>query len=155
MTDAEIRSEMKSIDNQIEKLRARRDELQREDDARFMEVAKKNIGRCFRCKNEYVKVVGIPYEELHQSRYFSVNRYQYPAIFVSTACDGYSKFDDDPPSPFWYDRFFSGNWGEGVVHTRENSRSYVEITNEEFEEAFAKTLQKFSEYILSIHRPNQ
>lgn len=120
---------IKEIDQKIAELRQERNKLEAEDREKFFEVAKNNIGRCFKVNGVFVKVLDIPVvEETKTGTHF--NEYQYPALWLA--------YDDGVP--FYADTLFSGAWGVG--HDLLNN-NYEEISKEEFNAEFDRRIAKF------------
>lgn len=120
---------IKEIDQKIAELRQERHRLEIEDRKKFFEVAKNNIGRCFKVNGVFVKVLDIPVvEETKTGTHF--NEYQYPALWLA--------YDDGVP--FYADTLFSGAWGVG--HDLLNN-NYEEISKEEFNAEFDRRIAKF------------
>lgn len=120
---------IKEIDQKIAELRQERNKLEAEDREKFFEVAKNNIGRCFKVNGVFVKVLDIPVvEETKTGTHF--NKYQYPALWLA--------YDDGVP--FYADTLFSGAWGVG--HDLLNN-NYEEISKEEFNAEFDRRIAKF------------
>lgn len=133
--------ELDCIIKQIRELQNKRYELWKQCDNEFLEQAKSNVGRCFydTKTNVYVKIIDVPHSEFDDTC-SHVNRYQYPAIFIGKN----SSYVDDI-IPFYIDTLFSGAWGEG--HSLINP--YREISKEEFDKQFVKTIERFKECVIS------
>lgn len=127
---------VKEIDDEMQRLRNLRYELEKQEISEFKEQAKQNIGRCFIVNGQYIKVIGIPQEEYRLSGSPIFNRYQYPALFL-----GYD-VDEEPIIPFYYNTLFSGVWGNGhdMLHSE-----VKEISKEEFKQKFEQVLHQFIE----------
>lgn len=120
---------IKEIDQKIAELRQERNKLEAEDREKFFEVAKNNIGRCFKVNGVFVKVLDIPVvKETKTGTHF--NEYQYPALWLA--------YDDGVP--FYADTLFSGAWGVG--HDLLNN-NYEEISKEEFNAEFDRRIAEF------------
>lgn len=120
---------IKEIDQKIAELRQERYRLEAEDRKKFFEVAKNNIGRCFKVNGVFVKVLDIPVvEETKTGTRF--NEYQYPALWLA----------NDDGVPFYADTLFSGAWGVG--HNILNN-NYEEISKEEFNAEFDRRIAEF------------
>lgn len=126
---------IKDIDQQIMELKALRRELYLKEIAEFKERAAANVGRCFIIDGRYAKVLDVPQEE-HTRTSIDFNKYQYPALFLTS--------DIRELVPFYEDTIFSGYWGDG--HDPLHS-SVQEISNEDFEKEYHRLLQKFQEKI--------
>lgn len=125
---------IKEIDAQITELRRKRRDLELQERNEFLTNAQTNMGRCFRAGNEYVKVIGVPkVEQCITGEIF--NQYQYPAIYLT-----------QDEVPFVIDTLFSAAWGVG----HDMPHNYKEITQEEFNIEFDKTLKEFSDRIKKI-----
>ena len=125
---------IKEIDTQIAELRRKRRDLELQERNEFLANAQTNVGGCFRVGNEHMKVIGVPKIEQHMTGE-SFNKYQYPAIYLTK-----------DEVPFMIDTLFSAAWGVG----RDMQHSYQEITQEEFNIEFDKTLKEFSDKIKNI-----
>lgn len=128
---------IKEIEDEIQRLQSSLDKMERQDIAEFKERAKENVGRCFIVGGEYVKVIGIPREQLTKTGRLTINRYQYPALYL-----GYSEHEH--VIPFRYGTLFSGIWGDGTMLL---DRDVREISNAEFMKEFRRTMQMFKQRI--------
>lgn len=126
---------IKDIDQQIMELKVLRRELYLKEIAEFKERAAANVGRCFIIDGRYAKVLDVPQEE-HTKTRIDFNKYQYPALFLTS--------DTRELVPFYEDTIFSGYWGDG--HDPLHS-SVQEISKEDFEKEYHRLLQKFQEKI--------
>lgn len=125
---------IKEIDEQMRLLKIERDKLYKQEIENFKKDAQKNIGRCFKTKRgEYVKVIGIPQEEITMTGY-RFNEYQYPALFLM-----------DDIQPFEIDTLFTAAWEKGHF---QYDGSYEEITKEEFNAEFEKKLESFKRNVM-------
>lgn len=120
---------IKEIDQKIAELRQERNKLEAEDREKFFEVAKNNIGRCFKVDGVFVKVIDVPVVEETKTG-TRCNEYQYPALWL----------DDDDVIPFYSITLFSGAWGVG--HDVFNN-NYEEISKEEFNAEFDRRIAEF------------
>lgn len=120
---------IKEIDNKILELKAERRKLENEERENFLELAKSNVGRCFKVNNTFVKVLDVPQVEQTMTG-VNFNQYQYPAIWL----------DDEEDIPFFIDTLFSGAWGIGHHPTR---TEYKEISKEEFNAEFDRRVAEF------------
>ena len=122
---------IKEIDQQIMELKALRRELYIKEIAEFKERAAANVGRCFIVDGRYAKVLDVPQEE-HTRTSIDFNKYQYPALFLTS--------DTRELIPFYGDTIFSGYWGDGndPLHS-----SVQEISNEEFKKEYLRVLHEF------------
>ena len=129
-----IQFEIDDINKKIAELERKRNALLKADEENFLEDAKKHIGRCFRINNQiYAKVLGVPVKDWRTG----LNRYQFPAIFVTP---------DVNDVPFYYDTLFSGAWGVG---NNINRTKYKEISQKIFDTIFEKCLNEFKEKVLN------
>lgn len=143
MEKDELDYEIDCIDRQITALQMRRRELADKSDERFLKYARRNVGRCFRFGGQFAKVIGVP-SRTYFTGESSLNRYQYPAVFINP--------DGDSPFPIEYDTIFSGAW-EG--YSDPNDRQYEEISSEEFDRAFTDFLGKVKREIEAIHKEGE
>ena len=122
---------IKDIDQQIMELKVLRRELYLKEIAEFKERAAANVGRCFIIDGRYAKVLDVPQEEHTRTR-IDFNKYQYPALFLTS--------DTRELVPFYGDTIFSGYWGDGndPLHS-----SVQEISNEEFKTEYLRVLHEF------------
>lgn len=140
---SDLKTQLREIDNQIQELRHKRHELEKQDIMDFKEKAQANVGRCFLINGRiYAKVVGIP-QETHTVTGISFNRYQYQAIYLGYN-DRLSMYKVKPILPFYEDTLHSNAWetGTDILDTK-----YEEITPEEFNAEFEKRLQDFRERV--------
>lgn len=127
---------IKEIDKQIQELKEERRKLQGKEDEKFLEEARKNIGRCFLVNDRiYVKVIDVPKKE-YTLTHVEFNQYQYPAIYINDS-------DRKDVEPFYYDTLFSGAWGVGIEHLN----TYKEISKEEFDSEFDRKMKEFTDYV--------
>lgn len=126
---------IKDIDQQIMELKVLRRELYLKEIAEFKERAAANVGRCFIIDGRYAKVLDVPQEEHTRTR-TDFNKYQYPALFLTS--------DTRELIPFYGDTIFSGYWGDGndPLHS-----SVQEISNEEFKKEYLRVLHEFQNKI--------
>lgn len=126
---------IKDIDQQIMELKTLRRELYLKEIAAFKERAAANVGRCFIIDGRYAKVLDVPQEE-HTRTSIDFNKYQYPALFLTS--------DTRELVPFYGDTIFSGYWGDGndPLHS-----SVQEISNEEFKKEYLRVLHEFQNKI--------
>jgi len=130
---------LSEISMEIKRLEALKKELVKQEEANFLEDAKKHIGRCFRiAKHLYVKVLDVPQYEstMHGA---VLNTHQFPGIIIDL---------NKSPAPgaelgLELDTVFSGCWGVG--RKEENCE---EITPEEFELIFNKRLEEIRAFVL-------
>ena len=127
------------LQSQISTLRQKEKELVQENDRRFLEKAKANIGRYFYdSRNEiYAKVIVVPQMYTRTAGCF-LNRYQYPTIFIGKS--------EGSIIPVYEDDLFYGAWGDRA----DSACSYKEIAPQEFSAAFAKAIDDFKQTILFI-----
>ena len=143
---SDLKTQLREIDDQIQELRNKRYELEKQDIMNFKEQAKANVGRCFRNENHYIKIIGIP-QEVYTKTGIEFDRYNYPAFHL-----GYKPNDVVRLTmyklkqiiPFYEDTIHSSIW-EKRKYVLEHQ--YEEITPEEFNAEFEKRLQKFREQI--------
>ena len=122
---------IQEIDKQIEELRAIRDILQKQDDEKYLEIAKRNIGRCFKFNDgAYAKIMGMPTDDFGSDFRKYLNKDQYPALYVYI----------DEPIPF--DKDFIYLSGDKATYW-DFSDVGEEVTHEEFKTAFANRLKQF------------
>lgn len=136
---------LSEIGAEIKRLEALEKELIRQEEQKFLEDAKRHIGRCFRIsKHLYVKVLDIPQYRpaLHRD---ILNTHQFPGIIIDLSKSvGFSKPPfGDPELGLELDTVFSGCWGEG--RQEENCE---EITPEEFEAIFSSRLEEIRDFVM-------
>ena len=110
---------IKEIDKKIAELKVERDRLVNHD----LEIAHKNVGRCFQCGGcEYIKILGEPEKKFDA---WAHSYYGYSALILETD-------DDDLPFDFT-DVSISFNLGHEVSQ---------EEFNKQFENAVARLREK-------------
>lgn len=143
---SDLKTQLIEIDEQIQELRNKRDELEKNDIATFKEQAQANVGRCFRNGNHYVKIIGIP-QEINTKTGFQFDRYNYPALHLGYNTSDIARlamYKRKPIIPFYEDTIHSSIWSKEKLIIQ---HQYEEITLEEFNIELEKRLQKFREDI--------
>lgn len=141
--DERIDEQLSKINKQMHQLSIERQKLERLSNAVFQEKSTVNIGRCFKDLNTgaYIKVIDVPQVQETMTGP-TINRYQYPAIYVGSDIVN----ENSEKVPFFSDTLFSGAWGEG----NDPFHKYQEIPHELFEKEFKKALKEFEQNVLSI-----
>lgn len=130
---------LSEISAEIKRLDALRKELVKQEEAKFLEDAKKHVGRCFRIsKYMYVKVLDVPQYEntLHGN---ILNTYQFPGIIIDLT----KSPSTGTELGLELDTVFSGCWGVG-----RQEEHCEEITPEEFELVFNRRLEEIRTFVL-------
>lgn len=135
MEFANVKKELKEIQEQIRILKNKEYELNINYTKSLKEESKKNIGRCFKklIKGKvtaYCQIINIDkgFFDDRGNEYF--NQCQYPSLWFSYPYQNYKM-------PFYRDDLFSGAWGKGNDFLDESRGiTYEEITKEEFNEKF-------------------
>ena len=130
MTYENIDTEIKKINNEITELMETRNELQKQRDKIFREEAVKHVGRCFKRGDEYVKIIGVPDDDVWSKYYF-------PTICLLSS----EEYDSEETMPFMYDH-------DSIEVL--NNNNYVEISQDEFNAEFKKRVDEFRTKVITI-----
>lgn len=134
----------KELNELMEKCRIRQTELKRENISSMREEAIKNIGRCFKIGEGYVKIIGIPGVELTKADII-FNPYQYPALYLGSNPD-FTRLKKDP-IPFYYGHLHSSAWGGGYNPFFHAQITEVDLT--EFIEEWQRRIEDFTRKYVS------
>ena len=126
MTHEEIKVMIEKIDANITKLQSERHELRQQQIELFKNDAQKYVGRCFKFRSEYVKIIGVPEFDEHR----------FPAIYLIPE----TEMNEDLV-PFKYDTIHSNVWN--------GKSSYEEIRQDEFNAEFKRRIDVFRNEIMT------
>lgn len=138
---AKLDEEMHSYSNKLR-------ELKQEEYDIYQEKGRQLVGLCFiNNAGNYCKVVDVP-ERSTISSTPHVNPFQIPVFVIGDPKDA-SQVEVDEKLPFYYDEVYSKaiTCVDTIGRFKED---YHEITQEEFNKAFKKTLESFKEKICQI-----
>lgn len=142
----EVKQKLDKIDDEMQELRNKRFNINKEYTDSLKEKCRENIGRCFKkLKNNkiiaYCQIINID-KEVYTRDGGDFNDHQYPSIWF-----GYPY--NDSKLPFYKDKLFSGAWGEGNDFVAElKGVSYIEIDKEEFNEKFKEVNNQWAKKLL-------
>lgn len=136
---------MEQLDDLMSKCRARQSELRKEYIASAKMDATKDVGRCFKCGDDFVKIIGIPKVELTKTDIL-FNEYQRPSLHLGRRPSMF-RMDDHDPVPVYYDAHFCGARGR-----RDPLLSmYHEISLSEFIDEYKRRMDEFMQnYIVDV-----